>query len=73
VTLQVQRNMRKPMIADGRAYRVLNAHYAVRRRLLPQVWKGPLVAALIRRPKGVALRVAVAEMYRQLRRLEKQT
>ena len=72
-TVQVQRNMRKPMIAAGRAYRVLSRHYAVRQRLLRRVWKGPLVDALMRRPKGVHLRAQVALMVRQLRRLEKQT
>lgn len=73
MTLQVQRDMRKPKIADGRAYRLLDRHYAVRRRLLPQVWRGPLVDALVRRRPGTPLRVAVARMYRQLRRLERQT
>lgn len=70
MTLQVQRNQRKPKIFTGRAYRKLAIHYEVRRRLMPQVWRGPLVDALVRRAPGTPLRVAVARMYRQLRRLE---
>lgn len=63
----------RPLIASGRAYRVLERHYAVRRRLLPRMWKGPLVAALIdARSEGMSLRTAVAHMYRELRRAERQ-
>lgn len=62
----------RPLIANGRVYRWLDRHYAVRRRLLPQMWKGPLVEALIdARRAGLNLRTAVAHLYRELRRTEK--
>lgn len=60
-------------IANGRGYRLLARHYAVRQRLLPKIWKGPLVAALVdARNEGMTLRAAVARMVKELRRAGRQ-
>ncbi len=64
---------RKPLIVDGRAYRIVKRHYAVARRLAGDPDVGLLTALVGQRRKGNGLRDSMARLAKAIRRLDRES